>query len=249
MGEGCGNPANAMTAPTLSLTKLQTLTALREFLLAVLPAGVEVIKAQDNRVPEPEGDDFIVITLGLRERLETNVNSYADAAFTGSIAGATMTITEVALGALAVGSILLGNNLASGTVVTALVTGTGGVGTYTVSPSQTVASQSIAAGVKSMLQGTRVTVQLDVHGPGSADNSQIITTLFRDEYATTAFAASGFDVTPLYADDARQIPFVNGEQQIEERWVIDMVMQCNPVITVPQDFASGVSIDFGVPLQ
>lgn len=227
---------------TLSLTESQTLAALRSFLLAILPAGVEVIRGQDNRVPEPQGANFVEMTPTLRDRLSTNVDSYKDAAFTGSIAGSTLTITSVGTGSLTVGSVLLGNNLAANTVVTAFGTGTGGIGTYTVSPIQAVSSQVIAAGVKSMLQPAKVTMQLDVHGPASADNAQIITTLFRDEYGVALFAASGYDVTPLYADDPKQVPFVNGEQQVEERWVVGAVLHCNPIVTVPQDFAAALSV-------
>jgi len=225
---------------TLSLTESQTIKALRSFLLSVLPAGIEVVRAQDNRVPEPVGPDFVTMTPTLRGRLETNVDTYEDVAFTGSIAGNTLTVTEISAGAISVGAQLLGNNLATNTVVTALGTGTGGIGTYTVTPSQSVSSQIMAAGTQMLLQPTQVTVQLDVHGPASADNTQIITTLFRDGYATSAFALSGFDVTPLYANDPHQMPFTNGEQQVEDRWVVDVVMQANPVLTVPQQFASSI---------
>jgi hypothetical protein len=227
-------------AISLSLTESQTIKALRSFLLSVLPAGIEVVRAQDNRVPEPVGPDFVMMTPTLRGRLETNVDTYADVAFTGSIAANILTVTEISVGAIAVGAQLLGNNIAANTVVTALGTGTGGVGTYTVTPSQSVSSQIMAAGTQMLLQPTQVTVQLDVHGPASADNTQIITTLFRDGYATSAFALSGFDVTPLYANDPHQMPFTNGEQQVEDRWVVDVVMQANPVLTVPQQFASSI---------
>lgn len=226
----------------LSLTESQTLTALRSFLLSVLPAGIEVVRGQDNRVPEPVGADFVTMTPILRERLETNVDNYADTAFTGSIAGTTLTVTDISLGAIAVGSHLLGNNLTANTAVTAFGTGTGGVGTYTVSPGQTVASQVIATGVQMLLQPTKVTVQLDIHGPNSADNTQIISTTFRDEYAVDQFSTSGYDVTPLYASEPRQVPFIDGEQQYEDRWVIDVVMQANPMVTVPQQFADEMQV-------
>jgi hypothetical protein len=227
---------------TLSLTEVQIFTALRSFLLSVLPTGIEVVKAQDNRVPEPAGTNFVTMTPILRERLETNVDTYADTAFTGSIAGNTLTVTNVSLGAITVGAQLLGNNLAANTVVTALGTGTGGDGTYMVAPAQTLASQTIAAGVEYLLQPIKFTAQLDIHGPASADNVQIITTVFRDDYGVEQFAASGFDVTPLYHGEPRQMPFENGEQQIEERWTLDVVMQCNPIVTAPLQFASQVDV-------
>lgn len=227
---------------TLSLTEVQTLTALRAYLLSVLPAGTECIRGQDNRVAEPAGSNFVLMTPILRERLETNVDTYADCKFTGSIAGNILTVTKVQLGTLAVGNTLLGNNIAAGTTIAALGTGTGGIGTYTVSQPQTVASQTISAGIQALLQPTKVTVQLDVHGPASADNAQIITTTFRDQYAVDQFAASGFDVTPLYHSEPRQMPFLNGEQQYEERYILDVVMQANPMLGVPQQFTDTVVV-------
>ena len=220
---------------SLSITESNILTALRSFLLGVLPAGIEVIRGQGNRVPEPPGANYVVMTPILRDRLSTNIDSSQDAVFTGSISGKTMTITAVGFGTLAVGSPVLGVGVAAGTTVTALGTGTGGVGTYTVSQSQTITSQTLAAGTTNSLAATQVTVQLDVHGPVSADNAQIITTLLRDDYAVQQFATSGFDVTPLYASDPRQMPFLNGEQQYEIMQTIDAVLQANPIVAVSQD--------------
>jgi hypothetical protein len=225
---------------TLNLTESNIFTAVRAYLLTVLPAGMEVVDGQDNRVPEPAGTDFVTMTPILRERLETNVDAYQDVAFTASIDGDTMTVTDVSVGSIAVGAQLLGNNLAANSVVTAFGTGTGGDGTYTVSPAQNVASQVIAAGTSTLLQPVTVTIQLDVHGPCSADNTQIITTTWRDQYAVDqlALANSGYDLAPLYHSEPRQMPFENGEQQIEERWTFDLVLQANPIVTVPLQFAS-----------
>jgi len=97
-------------------------------------------------------------------------------------------------------------------------------------------------GTRTAMQPTQVTVQIDVHGPNSADNAQIITTLLRDDYAYQVFAASGYSIAPLYAGDATQMPFFNGEQQVEFRWVIEAVLQVNTTVTTPQDFAANASI-------
>lgn len=226
----------------LSLTEVQTLTALRTFLLSVMPSGMEIVRGQDNRVPEPSGPDFITMTPILRSRLGTNVDTYQDCAFTGSISGATLTVTSMSLGTIAVGATLFGAGIAAGTTITAPGTGTGGIGTYTVSQSQTIASEIMACGSKNMLQPTEVRVQLDIHGPASGDNTAIITTCFRDDFAVQSFLSSGFDVAPLYADEGHQMPFLNGEQQVEERWVVDCVMQCNPVVNVPQQFFTTATI-------
>jgi hypothetical protein len=228
----------ASVSVSLNFTESNIFAAVRSYLLSVLPSGIEVVKGLDNRVPEPIGPDFVTMTPVGRERIETNIDDYADAAFTGSITGSTLTITNVLLGALSVGATLLGTGIVPGTAITAFGTGTGGVGTYTISPAQTLASMTIAAGVTTLLQPTNLTIQLDVHGPNSANNTQIITTTWRDQYAVDQLASSGFDIAPLYSSEPKQIPFENAEQQIELRWTIDLVLQANQIVTVPQQFAA-----------
>ncbi|MGZ2484275.1 hypothetical protein ACVITL_002798 [Rhizobium pisi] len=232
-----------MTLQPPSPTQSNILTALRSFLLAVLPAGTEVVQGQENRVPEPIGDDFVIMTPFLQNRLATNIDTYADVSFTASIAGMVMTVTAVEFGALAVGQLVFGVGVSALTTITALGTGTGGVGTYTISATQTVPSRKMASGSETLLQPTRVTVQLDVHGNNGAENAQTISTLFRDDYAVQAFKASGFDVSPLYVSDPKQLPFENENHQIESRWVIDAVMQANQVLAgLPQQFADELDI-------
>lgn len=216
--------------------------ALRSFLLSVLPAGVLVVQGQDNRVAEPKDADFVIMTPIRRERLETNVDTSVDVQFVGSISGTTLSVTSAAFGTLAVGDTVFGVGVAAGTTITALGSGTGGIGTYQVSPSQTVGSETLAAGSVDYLQPTKVTIQLDVHGPASSDNAQIISTMMRDDYAVRQFASSGFDVIPLLADDPRQIPFLNGEQQYETRWVVEALLQANQIVTAPQQFASAAAV-------
>jgi len=68
------------------------------------------------------------------------------ASVTGSIAGTTLTVSAVASGTITVGTPITGTGIASNTLITALGTGTGGAGTYTVNNSQTVASETITVG-------------------------------------------------------------------------------------------------------
>lgn len=133
----------------------QILTQMRAFLLAVLPDGVDVIAGQPNRVPEPKDTKFVIMSPPRFERIETNIDEYLDAKFTGSIAGATMNITYVYPnfpGEICVGSVIFGVGVVAGTKVIALGTGTGGIGTYTVSPSQTILAETLAAGVQTITQ-------------------------------------------------------------------------------------------------
>lgn len=62
------------------------------------------------------------------------------ASVTGSIAGTTLTISAVSDGSVAVGQFVNGTGVTAGTVITALVTGTGNTGTYTVNNSQSIGS-------------------------------------------------------------------------------------------------------------
>ena len=63
----------------------------------------------------------------------------------GGLAGTTLDVSAVTNGLLAVGQTISGTGVTAGTTITALGTGTGGTGTYTVSASQLVASTTITA--------------------------------------------------------------------------------------------------------
>jgi hypothetical protein len=64
--------------------------------------------------------------------------------------GGVLTVSAVASGALAVGDAIGGSGVTAGTYITGLITGTGGLGTYAVSASQTATSTTItvAAGTE-----------------------------------------------------------------------------------------------------
>ncbi len=74
------------------------------------------------------------------DRYGWRISDPAAAIFTASISGTTMTVTELFSGTIAVGQQVFGVGVDQETVITALGTGTGGAGTYTVSNSQTAAS-------------------------------------------------------------------------------------------------------------
>ena len=77
----------------------------------------------------------------LREYPQAITGTYV----TGSISGTTLTITAVTAGSLQVGSVLDGTGVLPGTTITALGTGTGGTGTYTVNISQSVVSTALTS--------------------------------------------------------------------------------------------------------
>ena len=168
-----------MSAIPLDLTDEVFMTGLRTFVLSVLPVGVECFQGQANRVVEPVGPDFIVMTPANRMRMATNVDSY-------DTTDAAPTVLDIAA-------------------------------------------------------STQFSVQLDIHGPNGSDYAQTIATLFRDEYGCRELDPTG-RIAPLFADDGKQMPFINGENQFENRWVMNLAMQGSPTISTPQDFAANVAV-------
>lgn len=244
-----------MTSYAPNPTEDGAFTALTAFLDEIVPQNCDVIQGQPNRVPEPKNPNFVVMTPRSRQRLSTNKTDYADVQFIASISGTTMTVTEIAFGAILPGATVFGAGVTDGTQV---VSGPsdGGVGAYVVDNAQTVASREMAAGVQTIEQATEFVVQLDVHGPLAGDIAQTISTLLRSSWGVDQFAAQdpNYGLTPLYSEDPRQLPFGNDQQQIENRYMIEAHFQVNPVVTVPQQFATEavvglVSIDERYPVS
>lgn len=167
----------------LKITESDVFSTLRSFVLEIVPSGVEVIKAQANRVPEPEGTEFVVMTAIRRERLEWNTTTFIDG--------------------------------------------------YPIDPSIRVDTQP-----------TQYTIQLDFHGSSGADYAQEFTTLFFSDYAFDEFGfITTLDIKPLYCSDPKQIPFINGEQQYEDRWIVEVEIQANMQTTVAQQFADQLQVN------
>lgn len=221
--------------------------ALSAFLTSILPSGVEVIQAQANRVAEPQGADFVVMTVVRQQRLSTNVEAFQDTKFVGFIEADQMVVDEMTLGSLDVGSSVFGPGVAAGTEVTALETGTGGAGVYRVSPSQVAPGPLLwSDGFRFVTQSTKVTVRVDVHSDDmstASDYAQSVSTLFRDPYGVATIQASNPNVAPLYSEDPRQMPFLNDQQQVESRWGVEVHLQANQTVALPQQFFDAISVE------
>lgn len=163
---------------TPSLTQAQIDTYLRAFLLQILPAGVEVIIGQQNRIPQPSPDNFVITWPVLRKRLATTVVDWD-----------TDPLNE---------------------------------------PSASTNTESV-----------RIDIQLDFHGADSTDNAQVFATNFRSAYACQYFAGTG--IQPDYCSDGAQMPFINGENQYEDRWTLTATLDANIAVTINQQFADIVT--------
>ncbi len=90
----------------------------------------------------------------------------------GTTAGTVLNVTKVTSGGLEIGSAITGTGVSTNTKITGFGTGTGGIGTYTVSNSQLVKSET--------LTGTNSTYGMSTQGTGGLENNQSMT-------AATAF--------------------------------------------------------------
>jgi hypothetical protein len=96
-------------------------------------------------------------------RYTWRISTVTAAVFTGSVSGTTLTVTSVKSGTLAVGQNLFAVGALQETVITALGTGSGGTGTYTLGLSQTIASSQMytsspGAVITAAISGTTLTV-------------------------------------------------------------------------------------------
>lgn len=167
------------------VTEDAVIAALRAFLVGLHLTGVDaadITQGQLNRVPEPIGPNFIIMTPTYRRRIATNVE------------------------------------------------------TWSTAPDPAPPPDALR-----MERDTEVTFQLDIHGPNSADNAQVIATVWRSDYGCRAIDPPIFQ--PLYASDGQQMPFINAEKQYENRWVMSLVMQANVAVSTEAAFADSISVD------
>jgi hypothetical protein len=74
-------------------------------------------------------------------RYTWRISTPSTAIFTGSVSATTLTVASVSSGTIGISQQLFGVGISGETVITALGSGSGGVGTYTINLSQTVASE------------------------------------------------------------------------------------------------------------
>jgi len=127
-----------------------------------IPTLVGQLNTSTGRVGITDNGINVYIVDGIN-RYTWFISSPSSAVFTGSISGTTLTVTAITNGTIAAGQSLFGVGVTSETVITALGSGTGGIGTYTINLSQTVASvqmnsTTVGAQVTGSISTTTLTV-------------------------------------------------------------------------------------------
>lgn len=140
----------------LTLTELQALTGV---LVVTIDGSVETSSSIDlsGATSFSSAAQIITEALGTIGPTQAVVTGYTGASGTGAISGTTLTIASLTAGQYRVGQVISGSGVTVGTVITALGSGTGGTGTYTVSPSQTAAGPVAITGTDTRLVVTGVT--------------------------------------------------------------------------------------------
>ena len=86
-------------------------------------------------------------------------------------------------------------------------------------------------------------VQVDCYGAAAMGRATTLIMLLRDSVATEYFDSTGYDMQTLNAEDARQLPIIDDQNQFFERWTFTAVLQLNQQITITTETANTVSVD------
>lgn len=165
---------------TVDLDADDITTAIRAFLLLVIPVGTPVVLGQSNRVPPPKAPLYIIITPTTRPRLSTVVMSWD--------------------------------------------------------------TEDPNPDAMSMLAPAQMMVQCDVFGADAFNVATLIEATWRSPWGCAAMAELNPLIAPLYTDEPRQLAFIDGNQQYEDRWSVDLNLQVNQSISVPQQFADTLEV-------
>jgi hypothetical protein len=147
--------ANVVTFPaatgTVALTSSPTFTGTSTFATITASGDITGSKTISGRLLSASQtvniDQYLYMSGTGQAKLPVGSTAQRAGAFsgTGQISGTTLTITNVTGGAVYIGATITGTGVTAGTRVTDFLTGTGNVGTYTVSASQTVVAGTALA--------------------------------------------------------------------------------------------------------
>lgn len=90
----------------------------------------------------------------------------------------------------------------------------------------------------------RIHVQIDFYGDLAGDMCNAVKIAFRSDYGFLNFPVN---IKPLYSDEGIQAQMITGERQWASRWTLTAVMQYNPIVTVPQQFADEAELTSIIP--
>jgi len=109
-------------------------------------------------------------------------------------------------------------------------------------PTTVYADPTPETGTRTLTRPTQWAAQVDCYGDRAQDRALVLSIALRSQYGCEFLAELG-RAQPLYAGEPKQLPFITGESQYMERWSFDAVLQFNPSISLPQQFAEHLHVD------
>lgn len=87
-------------------------------------------------------------------------------------------------------------------------------------------------------QSVGLLMQIDFYGDEAGKRARILSNLWRNHYSTDRLK----QCQPLYSKEPLHAPFVNEKSKYEDRYIVELKLQYNPVVTHKQHFVDGVAV-------
>ena len=91
-----------------------------------------------------------------------------------------------------------------------------------------------------ILSPKRIAIQADFYGPSSGDWCSVVKSAIRTPWGVSQFPSG---IAPLYTDDGHEAPLITGEDQYLRRWALTIMLQYNPVVSVPVTVSTSGKIE------
>ncbi len=115
--------------------------------------------------------------------------------FTGAIVGGTLTVTDITNGSISVNDVIVGEGVQGGTRIAAILTGAGGVGTYSVDISQTVPSTLMRTAGTGAATMTNFDFGYEIRNNDQSGSAETLVLTYRNPLATGATGTIDFFVS------------------------------------------------------
>jgi len=98
-------------------------------------------------------------------------------------------------------------------------------------------------GIITIINLTEIVIQIDFYGNNGGDYARAFLSAIRSVYGFDNFPEG---IKPLYCDDIQQMGFILDNRQYAQRWTIRFHLAYNPIVTLPQEYASEFNLNLFV---
>ena len=96
---------------------------------------------------------------------------------------------------------------------------------------------------ESMIQNSRLfMMQLDFYGDQAFDRANQVGVMWRSQYSTDQLKT----VAPLYANQVRNMEYVNEQDQYEQRFMLEIALQYNPHYTYTEQSDTDIQVNINL---